>query len=451
MVSIFPDDMKQPIVKIIIGIIATGLIGVGIAFFQAYLFDPHLSLDYNPSLRTGCSNVTGEPYYEKCPDGSNFTKVYMEQIILKNWGPKQAKNVEVDIQAVYPVRLADYDCPESNATKTGFAKSFKLDFKRLSTSLDCQLTFENLKGNQIHSITAFSDDIQAYRWITSDLAASQFLYFISLAIGMITVSIALLVLMSYKTIKLVQSVILDKKLRFPKKVKSYTCHLMFEVPLLNGTDVGIQDASNNAITLRNSWLEKISTLSQSPIRELNDNRFGVEKILKLKEGEIKIAIQEVTTQQRAELYRSARIRLRSESYNAIEKTLVKGRHPCWAFRRDLHTEFDVESTVNTIRSRIGRNPISTSSIMIEGREHITNADYNVLMAEGYSLRILLYKGDENSGGSIELVRDSGEPNVGFFQIRKFLPLRTVLLILYGEIESSKILDLVKKSSNLPRF
>ena len=311
MVSILSDDPKKSTLKIVAGIVITSLIGIAIAFFQGYLFDPHLSLDYTSSVRTGCYNVSEAVTHEKCSDGNNFTKIYVEKLTLTNWGPRQAKNVDVRILSSAPISLVDYDCLEGNVTKFGPVVSFTLDFKRLSTKLDCQLKFENIQGTNIQSITAISDDIPAYTWHPSDLIESQFLYYVVLAYALIIVSMALLVFVSYKTIRQVQYAILEKKLRFPEKVKSYSCHMMFQVPLDNETVQGIQDASNKAAAMRDAWLDKISALTKVPIQEINDNIHGLEKVLKIKNNEIRIAMQEITTQQQNKKYRSARVRVRS--------------------------------------------------------------------------------------------------------------------------------------------
>src|SRR6185312_2073791 len=137
--------------------------------------------------------------------------------------------------------------------------------------------------------------------------------------------------------------------------------------------------------------DKISALTKVPIQEINDNIHGLEKVLKIKNNEIRIAMQEITTQQQNKKYRSARVRVRSENYGVIVKILMEGKQPCWAFKRHLYTEFDVASAVKTIRDRIDRDPISTSYSGVGKTQILTNVDYTVLMAEGYQLRILLYK------------------------------------------------------------
>ena len=148
-------------------------------------------------------------------------------------------------------------------------------------------------------------------------------------------------LVFYYTVKEIR---LRKKYAIPRKIKSITSDINFEV--LFSDDLNKKIAVMKAIKTRNEWLEKIKqissnvTKSQSPI--LNHDRIT----FKIQQNDVYIDISQQTTIHHKDknFVRSA-VKITASKIDLIQKIIQTGGHPCYTCFWYFYGEFDIENIV----------------------------------------------------------------------------------------------------------
>jgi len=226
---------------------------------------------------------------------------------------------------------------------------------------------------------------------------------------------------------------------FSRKILSYSCDMSFEV-LESGNE---EREKKQSLKLAQECIERIKSLSkEETITEQTEQCETY--IVKLKEGIVRITTPKLTRLYNGSYAQSARMRIDSDSFDAISQTISISNHTYWHFEWTISDELNVLSLMDKIEELTGKKSGSTSISHIGGRT-IAKADYGI--SNDQDIRIVATFSDTNSTSlsKISLTHHDHMFDQGFKKAHEIFSPDILLSIVLGEIPLAKIRELVSSS------
>jgi len=225
---------------------------------------------------------------------------------------------------------------------------------------------------------------------------------------------------------------------FSRKILSYSGNLNFDV-LEKGNEL---EEQKQVIQLANNWIDKIKSLSNDTIETITTDQ-GESLVIKLKEGKVSIRLPKVTRSYNGSYAQTAGIYFETESKDVLNKIISVGQHSYWHLEWIMTDVLDVHSMISKIEENTG-NSVSKSgsglhpNVMWQSFDHYFSSGKKRVRATISSI--------DSTKSKIGITCDDAMFDNGFTKAHDVFSPDSVLSIVYGEIPSKKVQEMIKQST-----
>jgi len=223
-----------------------------------------------------------------------------------------------------------------------------------------------------------------------------------------------------------------------RKILEYSCDLMFEE-----REDDSNAAETKSIELAKNWESKIQTLGNVMPSEDIPGR-GPAYTLQLQEGDAQLTSIKTSRQYYGFYTQAARIHIRTQNYNVLDKILKTGNHPYWVIEWIISNSLDVHSVIDKIDKLLGKQPSSKGGSGSGDNIHWGSADYTIFNDSDRSVRVTLQELNDTSA-KVSLISSFNVPNRGFVKAHEIFTPDKIMSILYAQTNIPEVRELLDQA------